>query len=201
MSKKYGTLLEKQGRTQKWRFPVDLFTWTCQCWLTNKKLPTTALHGYRIELRWSTESDGTYLKMGRESQGNLCWQRDLNIPIYLLVYQSAKILFYSANTSKYIFISLLIYPSISWTYSNEIIPYFYVSISLFLFVCLSVSYLFRTSFSLCPFYFKVIHYVLRFFSRFTFAPCLFFHQIVSIIFHLNLVFSFFTLSLSFYIWD
>ena len=32
------TLLEKQGQTHEWCSPTDLFTWTCQCWLTSKNL-------------------------------------------------------------------------------------------------------------------------------------------------------------------
>ena len=42
-NKTCGTLLEKQGQTHKWRFPMDPYTWTCQCWLTNKSLFTSAL--------------------------------------------------------------------------------------------------------------------------------------------------------------
>ena len=47
-SKTNGTLLEKQGRTHKWRSSIDPFTWSCQCWPIWKNLPKTALHGHRM---------------------------------------------------------------------------------------------------------------------------------------------------------
>ena len=40
------TLLEKQGRTHKWRSPIDPFKWTYQCWSANRNLPTIALYGH-----------------------------------------------------------------------------------------------------------------------------------------------------------
>ena len=47
-NKTCGTLLEKQGRTHKWRSSMDPFTWTCQSWPTNKNLFTSALFGHKL---------------------------------------------------------------------------------------------------------------------------------------------------------
>ena len=57
----------KLGRTHKWRSPMDPFTWTRQCWPTNKNLPTTALYGPRM-LSWRRSgSDGWKRLITRES--------------------------------------------------------------------------------------------------------------------------------------
>ena len=47
-NKTCGALLEKQGRTPKWRSPMDAFIWRCQCWPTNKNLPSTPLYEHRM---------------------------------------------------------------------------------------------------------------------------------------------------------
>ena len=52
-----GPLLEKQGRTDEWLSLTDLFRWTCQCWPTDKNLPTTALYGRKMSWR-PAGSDG-----------------------------------------------------------------------------------------------------------------------------------------------
>ena len=43
-----GTLLEKQGRTHKWRFSMDSYTWTFLCCPTSKNLSTSALCWHKM---------------------------------------------------------------------------------------------------------------------------------------------------------
>ena len=59
-----GALLKKQGRTHKWHSLMDLFTWTCQCWLISKNLHTCNFEDLLRERK-------------RESQGTPCCKRDL----------------------------------------------------------------------------------------------------------------------------
>ena len=54
------------GRTHKWCFSIDPYTWTCLCWLTSKNLSTSALCRHRIEFGRSVGSDGWLGRMERE---------------------------------------------------------------------------------------------------------------------------------------
>ena len=57
-NKTCGTLLVKQGQSHMWCSSMDPYTWTYQCWLTNKNLTISALCGHRMQSGGPARSDG-----------------------------------------------------------------------------------------------------------------------------------------------
>ena len=58
-------LLEKQGRTHKWRSPVDSYTWTHWCWpISQTNIHTSALCGHWMPFREFTKT----IETGGEKQ-------------------------------------------------------------------------------------------------------------------------------------
>ena len=63
-----GTLLEKPGRSHKWRSSMEPYIGTCQCWPISNNLFTLTLCGHRMWFGGLAGSDGWYGLMGRDSE-------------------------------------------------------------------------------------------------------------------------------------
>ena len=57
MNKACWALLENQGQTHKWCFPMESNIWTHSCWPTSKNLHSSPLCRHRIQSRWFIKND------------------------------------------------------------------------------------------------------------------------------------------------
>ena len=107
MSKTCGTLMVKEGRTQKRYTPMDPFTSTNKIWTTSYNLSTTALYWYRRETGSSCRKRGTIETSGERGSGKcmLVSRHDdedyiyicICIYIYIYMYVCIYIIFWNLD--------------------------------------------------------------------------------------------------------
>ena len=84
-NKTWWAFLKQQGQTQERRFLLDSFTWTNQCWLTNKDLLTSALCGYWLRSRRRYQEWEMIAKDCERKSGNSVLSNYIYIYIYIYI--------------------------------------------------------------------------------------------------------------------